>query len=321
MDFPTKYRPRKFENMYGSGVAIKMLTSFFSKVDPPKAIILTGPSGCGKTTAARIIARMLKCKKTDFQEINCAIARGIDEIRGNDNVMWAKGMYGTNRIFYYDEVHCLTRDAQSALLKMLEDPPDHVFFMLATNHPSKMLRTILTRCKAVDFKALTKEELHLLIKEVLKKEDAKLSKDLIAKVALCAEGSARMALQHLERVLNLKTDEDRFELLDSMADGVVEGIELIRFIMGVPIDEQFKTDTYKKACKMIANLQAETENIRLGVLGYASAMLLKGFLPRDKQLRCLRVIRCFRDNFFDIGPSRAGLLAACYEVITSSDLP
>lgn len=313
-----KYRPRSLDEVVGQPVAVEMLRGFMKKGSFPQATLLTGPSGCGKTTIARIIKRHLKCRKTDYQEINCAQERGIDTIRAIDKTMWASPMFGSKkRIYYFDECHQLaSKDVQSALLKMIEDPPKKVVFIFGTTHPSKMLRTIITRCKAIDLKLIQPKDMAKLISDVCKKEKGKLSQEVLDKIVECSEGSARMGLQHLERVLQLVSDKDRLALLSAQSDGIVQGIDLIRFIVGQPLG----IPTFQKAAKMIGELEGGVEDVRLGILGYVSSMLVKP-LPQQKMLRCLRIIRCFQDNFMDSGNSKAGLLGATYEVCTGLDLP
>ena len=132
-----KYRPTSFKQVVGQEEAIRTLTELGKRKAIPHAILFTGPSGVGKTTLARILQRKLKCVGNDFVEMNAANDRGVGIIRSIQNKVGLAPMLGSCRIWLMDEAHQLTSDAQSAFLKLLEDTPSHVYFMLATTDPQK----------------------------------------------------------------------------------------------------------------------------------------------------------------------------------------
>ena len=153
-----KYRPDGYGDLVGQAPAVKVLRGLLKK-GLPHAMLLTGPSGCGKTTVARIIKNKLQCQDSDFVELNSASDRGIDVIRGIDGRMRLGGLLGGPRIWLFDECHRLTKDAQEAMLKYLEDTPSHVYFLLATTEPDKLITAIRTRCTEVRFAAIGHEEI------------------------------------------------------------------------------------------------------------------------------------------------------------------
>ena len=139
MALPIKYRPTVLKDFYGNQVLKSALGAILKRdlEDIPHAMLFIGSSGCGKTTLARIVASKLDCVDAEFYELNSADVRGVDTIREVSKNMKYSPMSGSVRIWLFDEVHKMTNDAQNAMLKMLEDPPDHVYFMLATTDPQK----------------------------------------------------------------------------------------------------------------------------------------------------------------------------------------
>ena len=141
-----KYRPKRLADFLGNTETVQALRALMEREEMPHTILFTGPSGTGKTTLARIVARRLQCSEHDLQELNTADFRGIDTIRDVVRNMALCPMSGSCRVWILDEVHQLSKDAQHALLKALEDTPKHVYFLLATTDPAKLLPTIRTRC-------------------------------------------------------------------------------------------------------------------------------------------------------------------------------
>jgi len=136
-----KYRPTKFSQVLGQREAIATLANMGKRRAVPHCLLFTGPSGVGKTTLIRILREKLGCKEHDYVEINAAEARGIDTIRDIQRRLTLSPLSGRCRVWAIDECHRLTTDAQSALLKILEDTPPTAYFMLATTEPNKLLTT------------------------------------------------------------------------------------------------------------------------------------------------------------------------------------
>jgi DNA polymerase-3 subunit gamma/tau len=138
-----KHRPSLFKQVIGQDDAVNVLQQLLKGDRFPHALLLSGPSGCGKTTLARICRDKLECTGADFQELNGADTRGIDTIREIRSHLNLRPMHGKCRIWYIDEAHKLSNDAQNALLKMLEDTPTTAYFMLATTEPNKLIKRSL----------------------------------------------------------------------------------------------------------------------------------------------------------------------------------
>lgn len=299
-----RYRPLRWSDVKGQPEACKFLEAKVKAGTVPHAILLTGPSGTGKTTLARILRTELKCGEADFTEINAADFRGIDMVREIRTRMGLAPMFGKCRIWLIDEAHALSKDAQSALLKMLEDTPKHVYFMLATTDPGKLLKTITNRCTEVGCKALKSGTMTELIKDVASKEKVKLSKDVIERLVEVADGSARKALVITDHILALDDEDEQLNTIAD-SDSKRQAIELCRALLNPRC-------AWADVVPILKGTEGEdVESLRHMVLGYATACMGSG--NKGIHARSYLILTAFRDNFFD--SKRSGLYAACYEVI------
>lgn len=294
-----KHRPKTFKAMLGADNTVAALQNMVKRNTLPHVILFHGPSGCGKTTLARILRDKLECHEIDWKELNCSDVRGVDSVRKIAQTMTLAATGGPVRIYLLDEVHQWTKDAQHAALKMLEDTPKHVYFFLCTTDPQKLLKTIRTRCCEMPVRNLTYDELEALVKRIIKKEKAKvLDEDVLHEIVSCADGSARVALVLLDKIINL-SEEQQLEAVKIKAAEQNESIDLCRALI--------KSESWRKITNIIKELKAEPETVRYGVIFYAYACLIGG---ENKQ--AYRIICAFEDNFFD--SKKAGLIRACYEV-------
>lgn len=303
MELYKKYRPRKLSEVIGQESAVKVLARLLAKNNVPHAMLFIGPSGCGKTTLARIMRRKVGCGMQDFNEVNCADFRGIDMVREVRAQMQLSPISGSSKVWLIDECQKLTGDGQSAFLKMLEDTPDHVYFMLATTDPHKLLPTIRTRCTEIKVALLPPTKVKELISTVAKAEKVRISDEVSESITEKSEGSARKALVLLDQVINLESVEDQIEALQK-ADVKAQAINLARLLIQ-------PRPVWKDVVKVLKNLEDDPETCRRLVLGYASSVL-KGGGGLSK--RACFIIDVFGQNFFDSG--EAGLTAACYAVST-----
>lgn len=300
-----KYRPTLLKHVIGQPEAVSMLKDWTAKKKVPHCILFSGPSGCGKTTLARIISDKVGCVGKDLNEINCADFRGVDMVRDIRSRLNLSAMGGGScRVYLIDEAHQLSKDAQNALLKMLEDTPSHVYFFLATTHPQKLLPTIRTRSTDIKVKSLSRAEAEKLLNYVVQKEKVSVSKEVIDRIVECGEGSARKLLVLLDSVIGL---EDEDEQLNAISNSVTEkaAIELAQAL----INPRTK---WPAVAALIKGIDEDPEELRWMVLGYAKSVLLGGgkLAPH-----AYLIIEAFRDNFYD--SKVAGLAAACYDVVRS----
>jgi DNA polymerase-3 subunit gamma/tau len=218
-----KYRPQTFSDVVGQEHVTNTLMNAIKSNKIAHAYLFCGPRGSGKTTVARLLAKAVNCEKTDSPEpcnkcsscleimenramdiieIDAASHRGIDEIRElREGVRFgpAKSKY---KVFILDEAHQLTSGAGNALLKILEEAPSHVIFILATTEPQKMISTVISRCQRFDFRKIGVEEMVGRMKKIVKKENASVDEDVLKMIASAGGGSLRDAESILSQILS-----------------------------------------------------------------------------------------------------------------------
>lgn len=303
-----RYRPKTFRAMVGNEQAVAMLKDMERKSTFPHTLLFTGPSGCGKTTLARIVADKLGCGEYDTYEVNCGvIEKPIDSVREIQSQMRLAAMSGGNKIWILDEVQALSRAkfAQQALLKILEDTPNHVYFALCTNEPHKLLKPILTRATEIKVKTLTPKQMEGLLNSVAKKEKVKLTQDVTDRIIEVSEGSPRKALVILEQIAGIEDEEERLNAILS-TDARRTGFDIAKELI-------FGRD-WKKVQRMLKEYDDDAEAARRVILGFASAMLLSNNVRSYK--RAFLTLNAFRDDFYNIG--KPGLVLACFEVFHGS---
>ncbi len=300
MSLYNTYRPKTLEQIKGNSETISVLQKYVeNKESFPHTILLHGPTGCGKTTVARIIANTLGCIGNDYQEVNSANFRGIDTVRDIIQRSAYMPMEGDVRVWILDEIHKMTGDAQNALLKILEDPPPHVYFILCTTEPQKLIPTIRGRCSQLQMAPLREPQMFNLLRRIVKEEEQELDNIIYEQIIQDALGHPRNAIQILEQVLNVPK-EQRLEIAKQTAERQSQSIELCRALIdGAP---------WKKVMSVLTGLKdQEAESIRRVVLGYCQAVLLK----EDKPI-CGLILEEFMTPFYDSGFPQ--LVYACYSV-------
>jgi len=196
-----KYRPKKFSEVLGQDHIISILKGAVDSGKVAHAYLFSGPRGTGKTSVARILAGGIGCHEYDLTEMDAASSRGIDEIRSLRDGVYTNPFRGDKKVYIIDEVHMLTKEAFNALLKTLEEPPEHAIFILATTEPEKLPDTIISRCQHFAFKKQQEGILRKAVSDVSKKEGVELESEAAALIALFADGSFRDAFVMLDQLL------------------------------------------------------------------------------------------------------------------------
>jgi len=295
-----KYRPTSFDAIVGNSDMICALQSTLQRKDKPHAFLLHGPTGCGKTTLGRIIANELGCKGTDFREVDSADFRGIDTIREMRKQSCYKPLEGPCRVWLLDECHKLSNDAQNALLKALEDSPTHVYYILATTDPQKLLATIKGRCSQFQVNPLSDSEMMSLLRQTVKGEGESCSKMVYEQIILDSQGHPRNALQILDQVLSVDS-EKRLDIAKRSAERQSQTIELCRALL--------KGGGWKQTANILTGLKDEDpENIRRAILGYCNSVLLK-----EENSRAGQIMEMMLEPFYNTG--WPGLTYACFAIV------
>jgi DNA polymerase-3 subunit gamma/tau len=202
-----KYRPSKFSEVLGQEHVIKTLQGALKEKHPGHAYLFVGSRGTGKTSVARILARELGASETDIHEIDAATYTSVDNIRQLREEALVMPFQSERKVYIVDEVHMLSKAAFNAFLKLLEEPPSHVAFILATTELEKVPDTIQSRCQVFAFRKPTQKVLTEMVTRVAKSEGFTLEKASAELIALLADGSYRDALSTLQKILASSSDK------------------------------------------------------------------------------------------------------------------
>lgn len=201
-----KYRPATFAEVIGQDHVVKVLEGAIKNKNITHAYLFSGTRGTGKTSLARIFARAVGCLPNDLYEIDAASNRGIDEIRVLREAVRTLPFESPYKVYIIDEVHMLTKDAFNALLKTLEEPPDHVIFILATTELNKVPETIVSRCQTFQFRKPAAAELAKFVRAVAQQENFSLDQPALDLMVIMSDGSFRDAAGALQKAMSLSAD-------------------------------------------------------------------------------------------------------------------
>ena len=295
-----KYRPEDFIDIVGNKYIVDSLDSMFESKKVPHTFLFIGSAGCGKTTFARIICKKLKCSDQDLIEINASNTRGIDTARDIIKSSYLKPMDGKVKVYILDEVHKATNEFQNALLKVLEEPPDHTYFILCTTEPAKVINTIHSRSAVYEVSILSSKKMTKLLEMVIVKEKTKLAKEVLNEIVKKAEGVPRDALLILDQVINIKSTKAQISAVRKIKFQEKLVIDLCRALM--------ERKNWKVVSEILRSINGDPEQIRRAVLGYFNKVLQSRADPH-----AALVIDSFRDNTYDTG--MAGITLACFSLM------
>lgn len=219
MTYYLKYRPQTIEDLDILSVR-ESLTNIVNSGEIPHALLFAGSKGTGKTSTARILAKIINCtdrkgsepcnkchsclsitngSNMDVIEMDAASNRGIDDIRVLRDAVKLAPSGSKAKIYIIDEAHMLTTEASNALLKTLEEPPSHVYFILATTNPEKLIDTIRSRASLIHFTKATVDEIKRSLQRIVASEKLKIKDDQLEIIIKQARGSFRDAVKILEQ--------------------------------------------------------------------------------------------------------------------------
>lgn len=265
-----KYRPKTFDEVYGQEVIVKTLKNSIKNNRLTHAYLFIGPRGTGKTSIAKIFAKTINCENSidgiscekcnvcvnnnsneiiDVIEMDAASNNGVDEIREIKNHVTLLPTISKYKVYIIDEVHMLTTGAFNALLKTLEEPPEHVIFILATTEPHKIPLTIISRCQSFEFKPIPKSTMIERLKYICDKENIIIDDESLDLIAIDSNGGMRDAIGMIDQ-------------LNAYCDGTIKKEDVILINGRISSDEinNFLNELLKNNIKECFNFSTMIDN-------------------------------------------------------------
>ena len=248
-----KYRPKDFDSVVGQNAIVKTLKNSIINHNFTHAYMFFGPRGTGKTTISKIFARNINCLEPkdgvacgkcdhckvsfskdciDIIEIDAASNNGVDEIRELKNKISLVPSQLKYKVYIIDEVHMLSIGAFNALLKTLEEPPEHAIFILATTDPQKVPETIASRCQCFSFKKISVDTIKEKLDYVCKEEKIKIEDEVLENIAILSDGGLRDALGLLDKLTSYTDKKITMDDFVSV-NGIISDKELDEFISAI----------------------------------------------------------------------------------------
>jgi len=305
----TDHRPQTFDAVIGNKELVSVLQSMAERERQhpgkiSKTLLFHGKSGCGKTTLARLFAKEVGCSDCNIIEVDVSDNRGIDAVREiKRGARYKPIIGGEKKAYILDEFQGATGDAMAAMLKVLEEPPSHVFFLLCTTAPEKLLETIRNRCKKLKVKPLSDNQMAKLIERIAEKEDVKISSDFLREIISSADGCPRQALDIIDTIRDMDHKEAKKAISDFSISAPLEIIDLCRAMI--------KGEKWSVVRKLLDKIKdVDIENIRRQVFGYLTSAMKNSDSPSRQMVVAADA---FRDNFFNNG--KGALILAAYEAV------
>lgn len=288
-----KLRPKSFDEVVGQEAAVKSLQGLLKSSRVPHAFLFTGPSGCGKTTLARILASDLRADPKNIIELDAATNSGVGEMRNLTGMLIYQGLGESNiKFVIVDECHALSKQTWQSLLVSIEEPPEHVYWVLCTTEADKVPQTIKTRCHAYELKPVPKALLGEYLEYVRDKEGLEVSDEVVQLISEKAEGSVRQALVYLSATEGCDSRKEAYDLLQQ-AEEVPEVIDLVRRLV------DGRGLSWKEVTGIVsAQLEAgqNPESIRIVMVNYVSAVLMKTS-DEKRVVRLLTLLDAFAEPY------------------------
>lgn len=298
-----KYRPQKLEDVVGQRPTVEALQPLLQrdKSKLPHCFFLSGPKGCGKTTLALIIANELDVEDINFSYLDSATYTGVDSIRDLRQKAQFSGMGGGVKFYLLDEVHRLSKNAQDALLILLENPPEHAYFALCTTEPLNVIETVRSRCVPYTLTTLGSPDMLQLINRVEEGEGISLPKKVKQEVVRAAGGSCRNCLMILDNIKDIEDEEKALKAINRTDTEEAQLNQIIQTIIKTKADNR-----WAKIRPKLKGLEGEPETIRRQVLSYLSKVLL----DTDQNHQVADTMDIFKESLFYTG--KPGLVHQFY---------
>lgn len=294
-----RWRPRRFEDLVGQPHVGKTILNGLRQGRIAHAYLFSGPRGVGKTTAARLVAHALNCLQPDngepcgvcepckaitdgrfidVIEIDAASNTGVDDIRKLREAIRYSPIEGKVKVYIIDEVHMLSVQAFNALLKTLEEPPDHAYFCLATTEAQKIPATIISRCQRFDFRRVSVAELRGHLRNICQSDNVPFEEDALDIIARKADGSVRDSLSLLDQVLAYAGGQ----VMKTDVTEVVGEVRLTEYFQAIDLVRNRSTAEAFKLDELLASSGTDPQDFLLGLETYLVQLLQAMSLGIDK---------------------------------------
>jgi DNA polymerase III subunit gamma/tau len=288
-----KYRPSSFEEVIGQGAVINSLKKIV-KNERAKVFLFHGPAGTGKTTLGRILANVFcngQATAANVIEVPAAVYTGADSVRQIIDKTHTRAIGASPiKVIILDESHRLSGTAWDSLLKAIEEPPAHVYYVFCTTNVDKIPKTIRTRCADFRLNPLTEDEIIEVLINVIDQEGMEVDPEVIEVISENSEGSPRQALIYLEKCAHCTTANEARRVMQKAGE-TKEIIDLCRLLISP------KKPPWKEIQRCLEDLkETEAESIRIIVVNYFATAILNN--KSDNFIReCLRKLDCFSSPY------------------------
>ena len=287
-----KHRPSSWEEVLGQRSVVRSLRQVLDK-GLSRTFLLTGPSGMGKTTVARLIAKHVGCDPEEVLEIDGATNTGIDDMREIASGLHYVSIGGSPRCVIVDECHAISKPSFQSLLKILEEPPPDVYWVLCTTEEGRVPKQIKTRCTTYALRPVSDKLLRDLLVRVRVGEGFPISDKGLRLVVEASEGSPRQALVFLAKCAHLKKSTTIRSVLEQSGEPA-EVIDLCRTLLGVASGRSIP---WKRMAELLRGISMPPETVRIIVLRYMNSVMLGG--DTSKSAAAMSVMVNFQEPFLD----------------------
>lgn len=307
-----RYRPQTLDEFYGNDEIVNSLREILKRPpeEQPHSFLFCGGAGLGKTSLARIMAMAFGCDAASIKELDASSERGIQDMREIKQDVPTASLFGTKKAYIFDEIHGLSLPAQDSILKMLEEPPRHVYFFLCTDTPLKLDSTTRRRVHRYDLKPMPEDDLLSFLQDLWSVEVEGLEIDekktqLLKKIVEVSDRGTGEAVKLLDMVYKNPNIDEAISIIEKQSSTSPVVKDFVQILLFSKESADVKWD---KVAGKLKELTQDHESFRYGIMNYMSAVLLSK--RGEEAKRIVKIVTLFTDSFMYMG--KAGLPVACY---------